>query len=171
MTMRTEQFAFWLKSSDGVSRNSLRDPFSPQANMVVGRACSCRLSSAHHSTKRSIRCQEACPHRVQGEPVRGTGWICDGARSLSAWSRSPPVCRRRLGEGRQSGSQSGGGSIAELVLIVPLRFAFNARRHNFGLYTLGYMLDRVDDPALLADCIRRLLAEVNPSQRLREGGA
>lgn len=61
-----------------------------------------------------------------------------------------------------------GGSVAELVLIVPLRFSINARRHNFALRLLGLMLDRVDDPALLADCIRRLLGEVTPSQPARE---
>lgn len=55
------------------------------------------------------------------------------------------------------------GSVAELVLIIPLRFSINARRHNFGLRILAHLLDRVDDPALLSDCIRRLLGEVTPN--------
>lgn len=62
-----------------------------------------------------------------------------------------------------------GGSVAELVLIVPLRFSINARRHNFGLRILAHLLDRVDDPALIADCIRRLLGEVTPNWDAREG--
>lgn len=62
-----------------------------------------------------------------------------------------------------------GGSVAELVLLIPLRLSINARRHNFGLRILGHLLDRVDDPALLSDCIRRLLGEITPNWDAREG--
>lgn len=62
-----------------------------------------------------------------------------------------------------------GGSVAELVLIIPLRFSINARRHNFGLRILAHLLDRIDDPALISDCIRRLLGEVTPNSDRGEG--
>jgi hypothetical protein len=61
-----------------------------------------------------------------------------------------------------------GGSVAELVLVIPLRFSINARRHNFALRILGLMLDQVDDPSLLADCIWKLLGEITPNREHRE---
>ncbi|HEV3260875.1 MAG TPA: hypothetical protein VG013_28745 [Gemmataceae bacterium] len=57
-----------------------------------------------------------------------------------------------------------GGSLAQVLLILPLRFATNARRHNFAITILGYLLDRVHDPKLLADLVRQLLGEVAPSK-------
>lgn len=53
-----------------------------------------------------------------------------------------------------------GGSFAQILLLIPLRFAVNARRNNFAIRILGYLLDQVDDPQLLAELIRRLIGEV-----------
>ena len=57
-----------------------------------------------------------------------------------------------------------GGSFAEILLLLPLRFAVNARRHNFAIRILGNLLDRVDNPRLLAELIRRLIGEVAPEK-------
>lgn len=57
-----------------------------------------------------------------------------------------------------------GGSFAEILLLIPLRFAVNARRNNFAIRILGYLLDRVDNPRLLAELIRRLIGEVAPGK-------
>jgi hypothetical protein len=55
-----------------------------------------------------------------------------------------------------------GGSFAQILLLIPLRFAINARRSNLAIRILGHLLDRVDDPQLLAEMIRRLIHEVAP---------
>jgi hypothetical protein len=61
-----------------------------------------------------------------------------------------------------------GGSFAQVLLLIPLRFAVNARRSNFAIRILGHLLDRVDDPQLLAELIRRLIGEVAPGQHSGE---
>jgi hypothetical protein len=62
-----------------------------------------------------------------------------------------------------------GGSIMQVLLVMPLRLALNARRHNFAIRIFGFLLDRVDDPALLADLIRQLLLAVAPEQSIKAG--
>jgi hypothetical protein len=64
-----------------------------------------------------------------------------------------------------------GGSFAQVLLLIPLRFAVNARRNNFAIRILGYLLDRVDDPELLAELIRRLIGEVAPGPSLADGSS
>jgi hypothetical protein len=63
-----------------------------------------------------------------------------------------------------------GGSIMQLLLIMPLQLAVNARRHNFGIRILGFLLDHVEDPALLADLIRHLLEAILPKQSVKANG-
>jgi hypothetical protein len=55
-----------------------------------------------------------------------------------------------------------GGSFSQVLLLIPLRFAITARRNNFAIRILGYLLDRVDDPQVLAELVRRLIGEVAP---------
>jgi hypothetical protein len=55
-----------------------------------------------------------------------------------------------------------GGPVTSLLLLLPWRFAINARRHNVAISLLGFLLDRVDDPRLLSRLIRQLLNEVAP---------
>ena len=46
------------------------------------------------------------------------------------------------------------GSIVELLILVPFRFAINSRRHNIALRMLGLILNRVDDPKKLAALLK-----------------
>jgi len=46
------------------------------------------------------------------------------------------------------------GSIVELLILMPLRFAINSRRHNIALRMLGIVLNRVDDPKILARLLK-----------------
>jgi len=62
-----------------------------------------------------------------------------------------------------------GGSFAQVLLLIPLRFAVTARRNNFAIRILGYLLDRVDDPQLLAELVRRLIGEVAPGSATGTG--
>ena len=47
-----------------------------------------------------------------------------------------------------------GGSIVELLILVPFRFAINSRRHNIALRMLGLIINRVDDPKKLAPLLK-----------------
>lgn len=47
-----------------------------------------------------------------------------------------------------------GGSIVELLILVPFRFAINSRRHNIALRMLGLIVNRVDDPKKLAPLLK-----------------
>jgi len=47
-----------------------------------------------------------------------------------------------------------GGSVVELLLLLPLRFAINSRRHNIAIRMLGILLDRVDDPKKLSTLLK-----------------
>ena len=47
-----------------------------------------------------------------------------------------------------------GGSIVELLILVPFRFAINSRRHNIALRMLGLIINRVDDPKKLASLLK-----------------
>ncbi len=47
-----------------------------------------------------------------------------------------------------------GGSVVELLLLLPLRFAMNSRRHNIAIRMLGILLDRVDDPKKLSTLLK-----------------
>ncbi len=60
-----------------------------------------------------------------------------------------------------------GGSIVELLILIPFRFAINSRKHNIALRMLGIILNRVDDPkkvaALLKDTfLAVVLGKTNP---------
>ena len=46
------------------------------------------------------------------------------------------------------------GSIVELLILVPFRFAINSRRHNIALRMLGLIINRVDDPKKLAPLLK-----------------
>jgi len=47
-----------------------------------------------------------------------------------------------------------GGSIVELLILVPIRFAIKSRRHNIALRMLGLIINRVDDPKKLAALLK-----------------
>ena len=47
-----------------------------------------------------------------------------------------------------------GGAIVELLIIMPLRFASNSRKHNMALRMLAHVMDRVDDPKKLAPLLK-----------------
>ncbi len=47
-----------------------------------------------------------------------------------------------------------GGSIVELMVLLPFRFAINARRHNIALRMLGVILNRVQDPKQVAPLLK-----------------
>jgi hypothetical protein len=55
-----------------------------------------------------------------------------------------------------------GGPITSVLLLLPWRFAIQARRHNVAISLLGFLLDRVDDPRLFAELVQRLMSEVTP---------
>ncbi|GAB4142157.1 MAG: hypothetical protein Tsb009_12280 [Planctomycetaceae bacterium] len=46
------------------------------------------------------------------------------------------------------------GSIVELLILVPFRFAIHSRRHNIALRMLGLVINRVDDPKKLAPLLK-----------------
>lgn len=46
------------------------------------------------------------------------------------------------------------GSVVELLLLLPFRFAVNCRRHNIAIRMLGILLDRVDDPKKLTTILK-----------------
>ena len=46
------------------------------------------------------------------------------------------------------------GSIVELLILLPFRFAINSRRHNIALRMLGMIIDRVDDPKKFAQLLK-----------------
>lgn len=46
------------------------------------------------------------------------------------------------------------GSIVELLILIPFRFAINSRRHNIALRMLGLILNRVDDPKKVAPLLK-----------------
>ncbi|HEV3344482.1 MAG TPA: hypothetical protein VG125_29165 [Pirellulales bacterium] len=47
-----------------------------------------------------------------------------------------------------------GGSIVELLILIPFRFAINSRRHNIALRMTGLIINRVDDPKKLAPLLK-----------------
>lgn len=47
-----------------------------------------------------------------------------------------------------------GGSLAELLILMPFRFAINSRRHNIALRMLGMIINRLDDPEKLAPLLK-----------------
>jgi hypothetical protein len=46
------------------------------------------------------------------------------------------------------------GSIVQVLILIPFRFAINARRHNIALRMLGMIINRVDDPKKLAPLLK-----------------
>jgi len=53
-----------------------------------------------------------------------------------------------------------GGSIIELLILIPFRFAINSRRHNIALRMLGLILNRVDDPKSVAPLLKETFIAV-----------
>jgi hypothetical protein len=47
-----------------------------------------------------------------------------------------------------------GGSVVELLILIPFRFAINSRRHNIALRMLGLILNRVHDPKNVAPLLK-----------------
>jgi hypothetical protein len=47
-----------------------------------------------------------------------------------------------------------GGSVFELLILVPFRFAINSRKHNIAIRMLGILLDKVDDPQKLTAVLK-----------------
>jgi hypothetical protein len=47
-----------------------------------------------------------------------------------------------------------GGSIVEMLILIPFRFAINSRKHNIALRMLGLVLNRIDDPKAVAPLLR-----------------
>ena len=63
------------------------------------------------------------------------------------------------------------GSIVELLILVPFRFAINSRRHNIALRMLGLIINRVDDPKKLAPLLKETFLSVvlgNPQFRVAD---
>ncbi len=61
------------------------------------------------------------------------------------------------------------GSIVELLILVPFRFAINSRRHNIALRMLGLIINRVDDPKKLSPLLKETFLAVvvgNPHFRV-----
>jgi hypothetical protein len=52
------------------------------------------------------------------------------------------------------------GSIIELLILIPFRFAINSRRHNIALRMLGLILNRVDDPKSVAPLLKETFVSV-----------
>lgn len=46
------------------------------------------------------------------------------------------------------------GSIVEMLILLPFRFAINSRRQNIALRMVGMIIDRVDDPKKLAPLLK-----------------
>ncbi len=46
------------------------------------------------------------------------------------------------------------GTIVELLILAPVRFAMNSRRHNIAIRVLGIVLSRVQDPKDLAPLLK-----------------
>lgn len=46
------------------------------------------------------------------------------------------------------------GSIVEVMILIPFRFAINSRRHNIALRMLGMIINRVDDPKKIAPLLK-----------------
>lgn len=64
-----------------------------------------------------------------------------------------------------------GGSIVELLILLPFRFAINSRRHNIALRMLGVILNRVDDPKKIAPLLKDTFLAVvmgTPPFRVRD---
>ncbi|HUT11037.1 MAG TPA: hypothetical protein VMY42_11115 [Thermoguttaceae bacterium] len=62
-----------------------------------------------------------------------------------------------------------GGSVVELLLLLPLRFAINSRRHNIAIRMLGILLDRVDDPKKLSTLLKDTFLAVVLGNSLSSG--
>jgi hypothetical protein len=64
-----------------------------------------------------------------------------------------------------------GGTIVELLILVPFRFAINSRRHNIALRMLGLIINRVDDPKKLAPLLRDTFLSVVVAHQFKAGDA
>jgi len=52
------------------------------------------------------------------------------------------------------------GTLFELLLLAPIRFATNVRRHNIAIRMLALVLDRVEDPKTLSQVLSKNFKEV-----------
>lgn len=62
-----------------------------------------------------------------------------------------------------------GGSLFQVLLLIPFRFAIQSRKHNIALRMLGILLDRNDDPRKLAEILKNTFFAVVVG-RIPEGG-
>ena len=53
-----------------------------------------------------------------------------------------------------------GGTVSELLLLGPLRYASNSRRHNIAIRMLGAVLEKVDDPNAFADLLKEFFSVI-----------
>src|SRR5258706_3578269 len=60
------------------------------------------------------------------------------------------------------------GAVVELLIIMPLRFASNSRKHNMALRMLAHVMDHVDDPKKLAPLLKDTFLAVVLGTQLRK---
>jgi hypothetical protein len=53
-----------------------------------------------------------------------------------------------------------GGTIVELLVLVPFRFVVNSRRHNISIRMLGILLEGVDDPKKVAAMLKQMFPAI-----------
>jgi hypothetical protein len=52
------------------------------------------------------------------------------------------------------------GTVIELLILIPFRFAINSRRHNIALRMLGVILHRIEDPKTMAPLLKETFLAV-----------
>jgi hypothetical protein len=68
---------------------------------------------------------------------------------------------------KDTGTRTGclvAGSIVELLILIPFRFAINSRRHNISLRVLGMLLALAVDPKKLASIVEKTILWVVAEQ-------
>jgi hypothetical protein len=50
-----------------------------------------------------------------------------------------------------------GGSITQVLVVFPMRFAYDARRHNIAIRMFGSLLDRTTDAKTIAALVKQIL--------------
>lgn len=71
--------------------------------------------------------------------MAGLGLLGAGVVSADAATRIGALC---------------GGTLVEILILIPFRFATNSRRHNIALRMLGLILSRVNDPKKVAPLLK-----------------
>ncbi|MBA3316082.1 MAG: hypothetical protein H0T47_22685 [Planctomycetaceae bacterium] len=52
------------------------------------------------------------------------------------------------------------GTVIELLILIPFRFAINSRRHNIALRMMGVILHRIEDPKAMAPLLKETFLAV-----------